>query len=64
MKALLPFILLALINNINLKLEDTNYDLIIKASISTETHLWKDSTFALTTNVTNPYLIFDALDIE
>ena len=64
MKALLPFILLALINNINLKLEDTNYDLIIKATTSSETHLWKISTFALQTNVSNPFLIFDPLDIE
>lgn len=67
MKNLLPLIFLLLVSYTNLKLEE-NYALIIKASptslTSKETVLWKDSTFALLTNVSNPLTIFAPEDID
>ncbi len=60
----LILIILTLVSQSNLRFEETNYDLIIKAERSIDCFLAKDNTFALVTNVTNPFDIFDPLDIE
>ena len=48
----------------NLKIEEEKYDLIIEAEKYLSVYLWKDSTFGLYSNVSNPLNIFDQSDIE
>ena len=48
----------------NLKIEEEKYDLIIEAEKYLSVYLWKDSTFGLHSNISNPLNIFDQSDIE
>ena len=64
MRNLLALIILSLIYNINLKLEDANYDFIIKVEKALDCYIWNNNTIALRTNITNPIDIFDTSDYE
>ena len=61
---LFSIIILNSISKGNLKLEETNYDLVIFTQQSRDCFLWKDTTFALYTNLSNPFDFFDPLDID
>ena len=64
MRNLLALIILSLIYNINLKLEEANYDFIIKVERALDCYIWNNNTIALRTNITNPIDIFDTSDYE
>ena len=61
---LFSIIILNSISKGNLKLEETNYDLVISTQQSRDCFLWKDTTFALYTNLSNQFDFFDPLDID
>ena len=64
MRNILPFIILALISSISLKLDETNYDFVISLGDTTENSVFNKTTIALYTNITNPIEIFDTSDFE
>ena len=64
MRNLLALIILSLIYDINLKLEDANYDFIIKVEKALDCYIWNNNTIALRKNITNPIDIFDTPDYE
>ena len=64
MRNLLALIIFSLIYDINLKLEETEYDFIIKVEDSADSYIWNNNTIALRKNITNPIDIFDTPDYE
>ena len=52
MRNLLTLIIFSLIYDINLKLEEAEYDFIIKVEDSADSYIWNNNTIALRKNIT------------